>query len=150
MTSIIVPKKLEKEALKVYDKVVNINFVEGTRTNFDNKKKCYFKDLELMEKKDSFHYRRGGLNQILCRLAARQGKIVFFNLNLLKESKGFSREVIIGRMKQNIWLCRKFKVQMNAGFFPSSKEEIKNPEDVKGLLIVLGMTALEAKNALEF
>jgi RNase P/RNase MRP subunit p30 len=145
-----VSKKLEKEALKYYDKVVNINFVEGTRKNFDNRKKCYFKDLELIEKKDSFHYRRGGLNQILCRLVARHGKIVFFNLNLLKDSKGFSREVLIGRMKQNIRLCRKFKVQMKAGFFPSSKEEIKNPEDVKGLLIVLGMTPLEAKNALEF
>lgn len=147
MTSIIVPKKLEKEALKFYDKTAKLTFVEGTRKNFDSKKKCVFKDLELLEKKDSFHYRRGGLNQILCKLAGKYGKTVFFNLNLLK---GKNKEVMMGRMMQNIKLCRKFKVQMKAGFFPLVKEEIKNPEDVKSLLKVLGMTALEAKNALEF
>lgn len=151
MTSVIVTKKtLEKEA-KDYDAVYllkDFNFKAPTRKNFESKKHCFIKDVELVEKKDNLHYRQSGINQVLGRLA--KNKTIFFNLNLLKKKQSLTTEVILGRMMMNIRLCRKFKVKMAAGFICSSKYSIKNSSDIISFLQTIGMTPKEAQTALEF
>jgi len=154
MTSIIITdEKLEAEAKKHYNKVYlekKINFKEGMRKNFESRSKCYIKDLEIKEKKDHLHYRKSGVDQVLAKLARDKKKVIFFNLNLLKEKQKIPADVILGRMQFNIKLCRKYDVDMKAGFVAKSTFEIKNPQDVKSFLKSIGMSDLEAKKALEF
>jgi len=107
-------------------------------------------DLEVFGRKDFIHHRNSGLNQVLCKIANKNKVIVGINFNnLLKETKS-RKDTIIGRIQQNIKLCRKYKVKMIIGSFASSPYEMRNPNDLMSFLIVLGMHPKEAKESLSY
>ncbi len=65
--------------------------------------------LEKSKENDFMKQRNSGLNQVLCKIAASKNKIYGFNFNDVLNSK--NRPLIMGRMMQNIELCKKYKVQ---------------------------------------
>lgn len=87
-------------------------------------------------KRDFIHQRASGLNHILCRLAKENDVIIGFSLNsiLNTEKKG----VILGRIMQNIKLCRKFKVKTIMASFAESPFEMRSVHDIKSLFELLG------------
>ena len=91
---------------------------------------------ETMFPKDSVHFVRGGLNQILCKIAAEKGKTIVFSFHDLLQatSQGF----IIARMMFNIKLCQKYKVRMLLSTFAREKMELRAAHDVLALWRVLG------------
>ncbi len=94
--------------------------------------------------RDSLHFRSGGLNQVVCNLANKNDVAIGFSLDSI------SNPVMIGRVKQNIFLCRKFKVKMLFFTFAKTKYELRAVQDLLSLLRVLGMNGKEAKEALSF
>ena len=92
--------------------------------------------LENMNPKDSLHYVRGGLDQVLCKIAAEKGKIIAFSFaDLLKaENKG----QLLARMMFNIKLCQKYKVKMYFGTFAGQKMELRAAKDLEAVWRVLG------------
>ncbi len=92
--------------------------------------------------KDRLHYRSSGLDQILCTLANKNNIAIGFSFNTL------DNPVLIGRLKQNIRLCRKYKVKMLFFYFAENKYRLRSVNDLLSLLRVLGMTGKEAKIAL--
>jgi len=95
--------------------------------------------------RDFMHHRNSGLNQVLCKIAAQKSVIVCFSLQDILAGKGH----VLGRIRQNIGLCRKYGVKMGFASFAKNRLEMRNPSDVKSLLEVLGMHPKEAKEALE-
>jgi len=93
-------------------------------------------NLEYVHKKDHLHYRKSGLDEIICRIAARNGKIIAFSFSSLLETD--KRGLVMGRMMQNIRFCRKFKVKTFLSSFASEKEEMRSPFDLAKLAKVLG------------
>jgi len=79
-----------------------------------------------------------------CALANKNEVAVGVSLNSL------NGPVMIGRIKQNIKLCRKYKVKMLFFTFAQNKYEMKGAQDLLSLLRVLGMTGKEARDALSF
>jgi len=63
-------------------------------------------------KKDFMHTRNSGLNQVLCKLAKKNGVAIGFSFNKILNTKGMERALILGRMMQNVKLCRKYRVKM--------------------------------------
>jgi hypothetical protein len=105
-------------------------------------------DLEGSPRHDALHQRASGLNHILARLFVKNGVTLTFSLRSILESHGERRGQLLGRMMQNISLCRKFRVPMRIASFAKSPSGMRNPEDLKSLFVVLGMHPSEAASAL--
>ena len=106
-------------------------------------------DLEQSPKHDALHQRASGLNHIMAKACAKNGVAVGFSLNSILSAGPQKRAVLLGRIMQNIKLCRKFKVKMKIASFAKSPGGMRNPADIKSLAVVLGFDSLEAQKALE-
>ena len=87
--------------------------------------------LEMSGKRDKMHYRRSGLDQVLCKITKEKGKIIAFNFKKILD------KVVLGRMIQNLRFCRKYKVKTLLGSFASKPEEMKSSSDLSSFLHLL-------------
>jgi RNase P/RNase MRP subunit p30 len=92
--------------------------------------------MESIHPKDSLHYVRGGLDQVLCKIAAEKGKILAFCFSEMLNST--ERGKLLARIMLNIKLCKKYKVAMILGSFAVSQEEMRSAKDLQALGRVLG------------
>ena len=102
-------------------------------------------DFEASAKEDFLHSRRGGLNHITARIAHDKGKMVGFSFSSVLNS--FNRPRLLGRVMQNIKLCRKYKVKVFTGSFATNPYGLRSSHDLKAFFITLGMEPKEAQEA---
>ncbi len=107
---------------------------------------CVF-DLEL-QLKDFMHHRGSGFNHVMARFAAEKDVHLGFSFRSILSSPSVQRAQIIGRLKQNIRLCRKYKVKTIVASFAESLYEMRSPHDLANFFAVLGMHPKEAKDSL--
>ncbi len=134
------------KSVKEIQKKKGLVIVEGGSEEL-NRKALESKKVDVLinpesEGKDSIKQRISGLNQVLCKLANKNNILVGFTLDRINNPD------IIGRIMQNIRLCRKYKVKMVFFTFAKDKYEMRQANDLISLLKILGMTPLEAKNSL--
>ena len=122
----------------------------GDRKNFENKKVDIITGLEKEKKADHMKFRNSGLNHVLCKLAKENGITIAFSFNDVLKSKNMLRGQVLGRMMQNVRLCRKYKVRMMVASFAENKYEMRNVKDLIAFGRTIGMNPGEAKKALEF
>ena len=91
--------------------------------------------MENINPKDSLHYVRGGLDQVLCKLAAEKDRILAFSFAELLNSS--DKEKLLARIMFNVKLCKKYKVQIMLCSFASSREEMRSAKDLQALGRVL-------------
>ena len=94
--------------------------------------------VENIHPKDSVHYPRSGLNQVLCNLAAEKNKIIAFSFRDILQVQGMQRSKLMNRMMFNIKLCQKFKVKMFFSNFSSATEEMRSARDLLSFWQLLG------------
>jgi len=104
-------------------------------------------DLELSPKTDPLHFRLSGLNQVLCNLAHKNKVAIAFSFSSILNSK--NKPQLLGRIIQNIKLCRKYKVKTIFASFAQTPFQMRSPHDLISLAIVLGMHPSEAKSSLQ-
>jgi len=92
--------------------------------------------MEKINPSDSLHYLRGGLDQILCKIAQDKEKTIGFSFQQILTTK--NPEKMIARMKFNLKLCRKYKVKTVFSNFSLQKEELRSAQDLEAFLRVLG------------
>ena len=100
-------------------------------------------DPHLGNRKDFMHQRNSGLNHVLCALAKENTVAIGFSFSAILRSP--QREKLLGRMMQNILLCRKYKIPMVIGSFAKNHWEIRNEKDLQAFFMVLGMTGKEVQ-----
>jgi RNase P/RNase MRP subunit p30 len=100
---------------------------------------------ESLEPHDSPTHRKGGLDDVVLKLA--RGRNVAIGFSVESIISGGPR--ILGRVRMNIELCRKQKVRMAIASFATNPESMRSPADLKSLFITLGMHPKEAQDALE-
>lgn len=88
------------------------------------------------------HYRRAGLNQALAKLAYENEIAYYIDFSEILNSSGKQRELLLGRIKQNIFLCEKYKVRVEIASFASKPEEMRSEKDLDGFLRVLRKTKI--------
>lgn len=96
--------------------------------------------------RDSLHFRRTALDSVICSIAARNGIAFAFSFSAILNAR--NRPLILGRIMQNIRLCRKHKVKMIFASFARNKWEMRAPEELRAFARTLGMTAGESNDAL--
>ena len=97
-------------------------------------------------KKDSLHFRNSGLNQVLCTIAHKNNIAIGFSFSDILNSS--QRSLVLGRMMQNVRLCRKFKVSMLIASFASNEYEFRSHDSLRAFGLVIGMSPDEVNKAL--
>lgn len=87
-------------------------------------------------KRDFIHQRASGLNHILCRLANENNVFIGFSLNSILNSE--NKFIILGRIMQNIKLCKKFKAKTIVASFARKPFEMRSVHDIISLFKTLG------------
>ncbi len=105
--------------------------------------------LEEHKGKDPMHFRASGLNHILAEIAHKRKKIIAFNFNAILNTKGMLRSQLLGRMRQNVMLCRKYKVEMALASFAANPYELKSEKDLQAFGETIGMAPGEANKAVK-
>jgi len=147
----ILRPKNQKELRK--QKNQEINIIEPVnnsiaRTALETKKTDILLSPEKHAKKDFMHQRDSGLNHILCKLAKKNKIAVGINFSELLNEKHLEKR--LGRIMQNIKLCRKFKIPLVLASFANNRYEQRNPKDLELFAQVIGMTPTQAKISLNF
>jgi RNase P/RNase MRP subunit p30 len=91
--------------------------------------------IEKIHAKDSLHYLRGGLDQVLCKIAKGKNKTIAFSFSDILNST--SRSKLLARMAFNLKLCKKYKINVLFSNFSSHKEEIRSAKDLEAFLKLL-------------
>lgn len=98
-------------------------------------------DVEHIHAKDHLHFRRSGLDQVLCAFAAEKHTAIISSLrHLFEVGRAEQRALVLGRMMQNIRFCQKYNVPYGLVSFASEPSEMKGAHDIRSLLITLGMS----------
>jgi ribonuclease P/MRP protein subunit RPP1 len=105
--------------------------------------------VESVQQKDYAHQRGSGLNHVLCSLAHKNHVAIGFGISDALKVQGSQRARLIGRMMQNIALCRKYRTRMVACSFASEPLQMRTPHDIRAFLETLGMHPKEAQQALQ-
>lgn len=145
----LIKAKNGNDLIKEVNKAKGLIIVEGysdsvNRIALENKNVNILLSPEKGRDRDFTHFRNSGLNQVLCNLAHKNGIAIGFDINEVLNAKDQAN--VLGRMMQNIRLCRKYKVKML--IFDFSNERTK--EELRSFGIVLGMTPGEANQAVNF
>ncbi|MFH1848713.1 MAG: RNase P subunit p30 family protein [archaeon] len=102
-------------------------------------------DLEYSTDADSLHFRSSGLNQVLCKIAKEKKVMVGISFSSLLAAR--DRPQAMGRIMQNIRLCRKYGVDMVIASFARDPYQLRAEKDLLALCHTLGMEPGQAKRA---
>ena len=142
-TVFVAGKNLRKE------QIMNCaNAPEKTRHAIEKSPVKIFYNLEVHHDRAGLHQRKSGFNHVLAALAHEKEKIIAFNFNTILRTTGTQRSVLLGRMRQNVMLCRKYKAQMRVISGATGLYEMRSAHDLIAFGELLGMTPGEAKQAM--
>jgi len=147
-TGLIADSKNISKAKKL-SKVVIYKSTGNDRQVIEKSKANIVFDLGTIATRDSMHHRNSGLNQILCKLANKNNIMIGFSFSSLLNTEGRIRSQILGRMMQNIRLCRKYKVKTVIASFAEKPYDLRSCFDLKSVFVSLGMHPKEASDSLE-
>lgn len=94
-------------------------------------------------RRDFQKQRDSGFNQVMAKTAKKNNVSIGINLDEITEADKKEKAEILARIKQNIRLCSKNKVNMK---FVSLKENERDSYDLKSLGLILGMPTWMTKN----
>lgn len=152
--------KLDEDCIKKskelgFSKALNLKVKEGgsedqNRKYVSDKQNDVLMNPELKSIGDKVHYRKSGLNQVLAKLAKQNDVAIGFGFSFILNLNGVELGQMIGRMKQNVRICRKSKTKMVVCSYASNVKEMRGAKDLLAFANVIGMTPGEAKKALNW
>lgn len=96
-------------------------------------------------KKDYQKQRNSGFNQVMAKLAKKNKIKIGINLDEIIEEKNLkNKSQILARIKQNIKICNKNKLQMT--FIAENKSNSRDKKDIQSLGLILGIPTNIVKN----
>ncbi len=94
--------------------------------------------INLSERKDFQKQRNSGFNQVMAKECKKNNIALGINLDeLIEELDSKIKGEIFGRIKQNIELCKKYKIKVK--FIVIKEKNKRNIYDLKSLGLMLGM-----------
>ncbi len=137
--------KVEKLAdLKLADKFLPKTFVvvaaeekELVRAACSKKSVSAVTHLATATGRDHTHYRRGNVNQVTAKLAAENKVDYIVDFSRILALEGRARELLLGRIKQNIKIFKKYKVPVSVASFARNEYELRNLKDLEAFGRVL-------------
>ncbi|MBI2664677.1 hypothetical protein HYX10_05055 [Candidatus Woesearchaeota archaeon] len=127
--------------------IVITEAAEGARDIIAKYKPNIVYNLELGVRKDFAKTRNSGLDKGTCQFARDNDVVVAFSFSAMLNAKNLP--LLLGRVRQNIKLTKKYKVKTAIASLTSEPYEMRSPHDLKSLLLALGMYTANAKESVE-
>jgi len=137
VTILAEPKNVQAIKRKAEFVICRASATEQDRFIFEKAKPDIIFDLEQSHRQDGIFQRNSGLNHIMAALAAKNSITIGFSFASILNSSGFRRAQILGRMAQNLFLCRKYKVKTLFASFARSPWEMRSGYDLNALFGLL-------------
>ena len=99
-------------------------------------------DVHETEGKDKLKQRDSGLNHVLAKIASKNGVAIGIDLEKIRVKEKKEKALTLGRIIQNIKICRKAKAKMKLINY-------KDEKDAFDFMISLGANTPQAKDAVE-
>jgi ribonuclease P/MRP protein subunit RPP1 len=120
--------------------IVQAQDTEFNRKILENKDIDILLSPEIHNRKDSLKQRDSGLNEILCKIAAKNNIKIGINIKEIQKLEKKQKAIVFARIMQNIQLCKRTKTQMV--FIPPIKKQ-----DVLSFLQLSGASTQQASLA---
>ncbi len=104
-------------------------------------------NLELSTGKDFAKARNSGLDKPTCQFARENSVIIAFSFSAVLNAA--NQQQLLGRILQNIKLCRKYKAKTAIASFAAEPYDMRSPHDLKSFLLSFGMDTASAKKSIE-
>ncbi|MEK6874809.1 MAG: RNase P subunit p30 family protein [Nanoarchaeota archaeon] len=105
-------------------------------------------DLEIKQRRDYIHHRASGLNHVLCNILTKKKIVIGYSFESLLLADPPQRSIILGRILQNIKLCRKYETPMLLASFAHFPIHMRSPHDLHKFLLSIGVATDTAKTML--
>jgi len=128
---------------------VNLYMVEKAGRKDIEKKPDIIFNQEKLHEKDYLTNPNSGLDQIICRIVKEKKVIIGFAFSVFLNSNPTERIKLLPRIRQNILLCRKYKLDTAIFSFAEYPFQMRNLSDLRSFYFILGMQSLDSKRALE-
>lgn len=145
----IIVKNQDTNKIKINFKLTAAKSSDKDRFLIESKKVKLIYGFEELGRKDYLHQRASGLNHIMCELARKNNISVGFSYSSLLNNDANS-PVLIGRMTQNIKLCRKYKVKTIIGSFAENPFGLRAQHDLANLFKMFGMDEQNVKASFSY
>lgn len=143
--SALVSKPNESNSIIRQADLFIVESLADNRYVFEGSKADMVVNLEADRRNDFLHSRNSGLNHVLCILARKRNIIVAFSFSEILNNL---TPTFIGRVMQNIALCRKFKVSTVIASFAEKPYDMRSHHDMMAFFTVIGMHPKEAKESI--
>jgi hypothetical protein len=107
---------------------------EHFRETIERYHQLFVHDVELIFPRDGLHTRYSGLNHITCEIMHEKGHSYLLNLQLLSSFNGNKQSFILGRMRQNAQLCKKYHVPISFASFAQNPFQMRSAHDMETFL----------------
>ena len=111
-------QKLKKENKSV---IVRAQDTEFNRKILENKDVNVLLSPEIHNRKDKLKQRDSVLNEVLCKLAAKNNIKIGINIKEIQKLEKKQKAIVLARIRQNIQLCKRTKAQIV--FIPTLKKQ---------------------------
>lgn len=102
-------------------------------------------NFEVNTRKDYIHHRASGMNHVIAELLRKKEIVLGVAFSTLLHADPYKRGVLMGRIQQNVQLCRKYKVPIVVASFATRPLEMRSPHDLEIIGTKLGMHPQEVK-----
>jgi hypothetical protein len=123
-----------------------LNILPGNRKNAE-KKGVILKDFEFHDKKDSVHYPKSGMDQVIAKLMKKNGNAYALPLDKILESK--NPEIILRRVALNMRLANKYGFEVILASFAKNESNQRDPSLIRALAEHLGLKEDLAKQSMQ-
>lgn len=152
-TGVIVrPKKGQVAAEARANRNADVVFAQGNEDVNREASECWEVDViaspELSSERDYTRQRGSGIDLPIAKFCAERGIAIEFNFNNILQSYGDARSRLLGRMAQNVTICRRAKCPMLITSGARALAEMRDATVLMAFGEHVGMTAEEAKGAL--
>jgi RNase P/RNase MRP subunit p30 len=110
---VLLALKIKPNEITETKKLAQLFLVESSDENrwvVEKNSNIMIYNLEYQKKNDFMHHRNSGLNHILCTFAHQNKIKISVSFSGLLNAKDNMKSIILGRIRQNARLCRKYKV----------------------------------------
>ncbi len=110
----------------------------------------YLVSPERGDKKDSLKQRDSGINHVVAKLAKEKGVLIVVDFNSIRKLKGKELALRLGRVIQNVKICRKASCGFRIGSFGSCGSEVVDEKGRKVFGLSLGMSTKQSRESILF
>ena len=122
---------------------------EINRMALEDKRTDMLLSPEEIRRKDFSKWRNSGLSHVLCKFASQNDIKIGISFSSLLSLSPEEKASKLGKIMQNIRLCRKYDTKLVLASFAESSEGLASPYELKSFGLTLGMTPEQANQSLE-